>query len=82
MPSVLAETSFLTNKLEVAWLASDSCQDRVPDALTQAILDYQWTLTPSDPVPGELVSSASSRRVSGALHSLTVFSGPTPPASV
>jgi len=82
MPNVLAEFSFLTNKTETAWRASDSYRDRILDALTQAILEYQWTLTPWDPVPGQLVSSASSRRVSGALHQLPVFNGPTTPASV
>ena len=47
MPSVLAEISFLTNREDAAFLATDAYRDRIADALLQSILEYQRTLKPS-----------------------------------
>lgn len=47
MPSVLTEISFLTNREDAAFLATDAYRDRIADALLQSILDYQQTLKPS-----------------------------------
>ena len=46
MPSVLAEISFLTNREDAAFLATDAYRDRIADALLQSILEYQRTLKP------------------------------------
>ena len=47
MPSVLAEISFLTNREDAAFLATDAYRERIADALLQSIIEYQRTLKPS-----------------------------------
>ncbi len=45
MPSVLAEVSFLTNRHDARFLATDSYRDLIADALLEAVLRYRRTLT-------------------------------------
>ena len=47
MPSVLSEISFLSNKEDASFLATDAYRDQIADALFRSILEYQQTLKPS-----------------------------------
>ena len=44
MPSVLAEVSFLTNRHDARFLATDSYRDLIADALLEAVLRYRRSL--------------------------------------
>ncbi len=50
MPSVLVEVSFLTNRHDATFLATDSYRDLIADALLEAVLRYRRSLTPSTDV--------------------------------
>ncbi len=50
MPSVLAEVSFLTNRHDARFLATDSYRDLIADALLDAVLRYRRTLMPPENV--------------------------------
>ncbi len=58
MPSVLAEVSFLTNRHDARFLATDSYRDLIADALLEAVLRYRRTLTM--PLPQNVTSAGGS----------------------
>ena len=47
MPSVLSEISFLSNREDASFLATDAYRDQIAEALFLSIVGYQQTLNPS-----------------------------------